>query len=299
MKITLADLDSTLAGRIREHPRFEAVMAANPAATRSSAGAKVLRAVVAVAGMAAAQFALLLLGRPLGQASQVAATVIFFVAMAAPPVAATVWFQKAGRPKRLPPEKLAGLPLGRIEWRVLAGIMILSGAQKTYAEAVTTLLELSESGSMDEPRAREILADLNGLAASDRALIDRQQDLAHLAGVEDAKKLAKERDALAARRDAATDPAARAALEQSLSLLDERVALAAELAPLWERVGAQREVIAQTMASLAGALLRLKVTPTATASGAAADVEETARAIVRQTRAVEAAVQEVVALRGG
>lgn len=308
MQISLADIAPEIARQIIESPRFLEASETSGTAVRGRRFAVAMKTLGGLVGVEAGALLLRQTVSDLGISFQndtaaIAATAVWLATICGAPVAAAFLYLRRAGPRPLRVEEKRTVPFGAAGWRALAGFANFTGAQKSYTEAVTSLLEAADAGRLEEPQARSLLSELNGLAESDRALLGQQQDLARLTTAEDVRRLTKERESLSARRDAAGDPATRSALEQSLALLDERIAHASELSPLLERVGAQREVVAQTLASLGAALLRLKVAPqVADSSAPAAEAEragDAARGIVQQTRAVEQAVAEVVALRAG
>jgi hypothetical protein len=93
------------------------------------------------------------------------------------------------------------------------------------------------------------------------------------------------------------DERARADLSQSLAICEERLRNARELDPLIERLDAQREVVIQTMLSVQSSVSRLQIAPSALTAPDVADVRRVIGEVNVQTKAVEDAVQQVMALR--
>jgi len=311
MRITPDEIEAGLLAKLRQQPRFGALLSAADTNTTlevpPGVADKLARAATAVAGMLTAQVALLLLGRALARANAALAIAFLLFALFVPTIGAVIWFQTGlDRPRRVVAPTAAARGLSVDEWRRALALLPaaeLSPAEESYGEAVATLLEAAGAGRMGEAEARSLLDDLNALLGGDRALAAREDDLARLTEFADPVRLGAERDDLRARRDAAVDLAARAALEESLAMVEVRLAQAADVPPLLERVQAQREATAQGLTSLAASLLRLKAGPdvadTLGAGESARRAGETARAMVRQTRAVEEAAAEVTTLRTG
>jgi hypothetical protein len=178
-------------------------------------------------------------------------------------------------------------------------------AERTYAETVLLLME--RGMSKNAPREKEscsLLAQMNALMQAGRELEAQEKKLQSSAGGDQVAALQTEREELERRRDAATDPVARQALAQSLELCAARLDSARRLGPVRERVQAQQEVVAQTLLTLQGALVHRDAVPeggdaSLSLPPVAARVQEVITQINNQTRAVEEAVQEVMALRAG
>jgi hypothetical protein len=181
------------------------------------------------------------------------------------------------------------------ELRALSSGIDFPQPQTVYLDTVCTLMEAG--GSVSESTGRDILETLNELLEQAIYVETRLDRLQKAASTESLDELEHERSRLAERAARVDDPAARDDLEQSLAICDERLSSARALAPLIERMDAQREVIQQTMLSVQASVSRLQVAPAAVA---APDVEEVKRVltdVTAQTRAVEDAVQQVIALR--
>lgn len=297
MELTLADIDPVLADRLQETTRFRKVSEAVSARSREQQAARALH-VRLPRWWIPAGYGLL----------SVVATLLLVWTRSPAAWGITVWFgstlfgaitvlriRRAARSVSPAVAPAAGITLYHWEW--FLHNMTLSSAQREYAGAVTALWQAAESGALSEGEAREILGDLNALAAAGRSLEAREKRLIEEQRAHDSGALAAERDRLVTRRDAATDEQAREAFAQGVELLDGRLARAAELVRLRERVEAERAVCAQAFASLQASLLSL-------AAGAGADSDalqtaEEARATAARLCGRVQAVEEVAALRVG
>ena len=176
-------------------------------------------------------------------------------------------------------------------------------AERTYAETVFLLTE--RGMSKNEPREKEsrsLLAQMNALMRAGSELEAQETKLRGSTAPDQVAALQAESEELERRRDAATDPAARQALTQSLELCAARLESARRLGPVRERVQAQQEVVTQTLLTLQGALVHRNAVPeggdaSLSLPPVAARVQEVVTQINNQTRAVEEAVQEVLTLR--
>jgi hypothetical protein len=181
------------------------------------------------------------------------------------------------------------------ELRALSTGLDLGRSETIYLDSVCALLEAGDNVS--DQTGRDILGTLNELLEQARYVEDRLTRLHKAASTESVEGLEKERERLAQRIEEVEDSQARGDLTQSLEICDARLQNAQALAPLIERLDAQREVIQQTLLSVQSSVSRLQVAPSAIS---APDVEEVKRVmsqISAQTHAVEDAVQQVMSLQ--
>jgi hypothetical protein len=181
------------------------------------------------------------------------------------------------------------------ELRALATGLDIGKSETIYLESVCALLEAGENVS--DQTGRDILGTLNELLEQARYVEDRLGRLHRAASTESVDDLEKERERLAQRIDQAEDIQARADLTQSLEICDTRLQNAQALAPLIERLDAQREVIQQTLLSVQSSISRLQVAPTALSTPDVEEVRRVMSQISAQTHAVEDAVQQVISLQ--
>ncbi len=181
------------------------------------------------------------------------------------------------------------------ELRALSSGLQLGRPETVYLDTVCALMEAGDN--LTQQTGREILDTLNEMLEQARYVDGRLERLRKAASTVSMQDLEEERARLAQRIANVGDAQAQEDLTQSLAMCDERLRNARVLAPLIERLDAQREVIQQTLLSVLSSVSRLQVAPTALA---APDVEEIRRVmgqVTAQTHAVEDAVQEVIALR--
>ena len=191
-----------------------------------------------------------------------------------------------GRKSEITPEEI----------RALADGMDLDRPQTIYLDTVCALMEAG--GNVSDSTGRDILSTLNELLEQALYVRGRLDRLQKAASTESVLELEQERARLADRAAKAEDSEARADLDQSLAICDERLKNALSLEPLIERMDAQREVIEQTMLSVQSSVSRLLVAPAAVAAPDVEEVKRIVSEVTAQTRAVEDAVQQVIALQG-
>jgi hypothetical protein len=185
------------------------------------------------------------------------------------------------------------IPVSEVEQAAAA--VALSRTEEAYFRALIALV--SRQSLLGETLSGELLGELNDLLGSHRVLEAQRQRVTAAMGPASLEQVETEHRALTERLDQAVDPATRQAIEQSLALCEERRSHAQRLAPELGRIEAQQEVIYQTLASTHGALTRMDASPTAVADPQFDRVRQSAVQIRSQTRAIEEAVQEVMALR--
>lgn len=109
--------------------------------------------------------------------------------------------------------------------------------------------------------------------------------------------LEAERDRLAARLAAETDPIAREALAHGLATCERRLAAARALSVAGPRIDAQLEMIAQSAGDVRDGLVRLRSAPGEAGMGIGMDaVREALEHVQSHAAALESAVAEVRAL---
>jgi len=177
----------------------------------------------------------------------------------------------------------------------LAEHVYLEGADRAYLDAVARLA--AAEGQMPGDSVRGILKELNDLVAQSRQLAAHREQLLAAMGGSGWASLEEQRAELRTRLEATSDAAARQAVEQSLELLDRRLVSARELRPSLERVEAQREVILQALATVQSSVARLQAAPQPLRAPSVEQIHACVAEVAGQTRAVEEAVQEVLALR--
>jgi hypothetical protein len=173
-------------------------------------------------------------------------------------------------------------------------VVELPRLESAYWEAIQVLA--NDCCKLDEPTGREMLAQLNTLLARDRELIARRQSIQSVLNSGDTARLEEEREQLAGRVAAASDPIARAAMQESLRMCEVRIENVGKLKPALERLDAQQEAIVQTMASVQSALARWQAAPTVADLPSLEEVQQAVVRINDETFAVERAVQEVTAV---
>ncbi len=181
------------------------------------------------------------------------------------------------------------------ELRALSTGFTLGGPETIYLETVCALIEAG--GNISEQTGQDILSTLGTLLEQARYVNNRRERLRKATGAESAAALVDDRERLAERIAKVEDLQARQDLTQSLTMYDERLRNAKELAPLLERLDAQVEVIEQTLLSVQASVSRLQVAPSALTAPDVEEVKRVVSQITAQTQAVEDAVQEVMSIR--
>jgi hypothetical protein len=171
----------------------------------------------------------------------------------------------------------------------------LTRAERAYCEAVSVLAR--PETVIDERTGRQLLQDLNGLMEHSRKIQAQRADLQRVAGGETLAALKQEQSRIAERLAGSTDEQARADLQESLALCDSRIESARATLPALERLNAQEEKIVQTLASLHSRLARIESAATQLQTPDVEDVRQTLNELTLQTKSVEDAVQEVLAVR--
>ncbi len=173
-------------------------------------------------------------------------------------------------------------------------LIAVSRAEKAYCEALAALVEAGTV--LSETVQKEILQQLNELLASYRRLDAPVQRARAVLGADSMQALEEEITRLERQRESLSDPDALAMMARSIDLCIQRQNAAHSLAPAREKAEAQQELIVQTLASVQASLGR---TLGARVGSVQADVGELQQSVLQvstQTRAVEEAVSEVLAL---
>jgi len=170
----------------------------------------------------------------------------------------------------------------------------LSPAERAYCETVALLAKTETQ--IDEKTGSQILSDLNALMRQSRRLDDQRAEIERVAGAESISALQAERNRIAERAGSTVDAQARSDLNESLQMCESRLENARQMTPTLERLEAQQERIVQTLASIQSRLARLETAPSTVTLPDAEEVQQTLRHLTNQTRAVEDAVQEVMAV---
>jgi len=180
------------------------------------------------------------------------------------------------------------------EARAACSVINATPFETTYFESIALILEIG--GQLDAQTGRDILSELNVLVAQAHQLQAHGDNLRAAMNAESADALVAQREDLRTKRSRSTDEEARRAIERSIALLETRCQVAQSLQPSLERVEAQQEVIRQTLASVQSSLARMKVAPDALTAPDIAEIQSSISEVTGQTRAVEQAVQEVMAI---
>nr|CAA9228961.1 hypothetical protein AVDCRST_MAG63-869 [uncultured Armatimonadetes bacterium] len=185
----------------------------------------------------------------------------------------------------------------REEMATIFPLLDLAPAESAYSRAVLALADIE--GYMDGETARGMLRRMNDLLASDRELAARRAEVADALAETGPAGLTARRDALARQAERATDPGTRDALAHSARMYEARIENAATLGATRDRLDAQREAILETLVSLHSTLARMRLAPREAAAPDVTQLQQSLADLTNQTRSVEQAVQEVIALRSG
>ena len=183
------------------------------------------------------------------------------------------------------------------EMNAVFPILRMTRAERIYCDALQ-MLARTETDSTTEHAMRDALRQLNDLMKNGRLLESRRANLISIKGLNVLNELQAEYGALGRRLDAATDPVTRQSIQQSLQMCAARLENSRNIEQSLERLNAQQEAIAQTLATTLSAMARLQAAPDVRAEAAAHEIAETVAQMNRQTYAVEQAVEEVITLRG-
>jgi hypothetical protein len=176
-------------------------------------------------------------------------------------------------------------------------LIALSPAERLYCEGVASLIDAGPA--LTGSAQGEILVQLNDLLASFRKLDGPVRQSLAARGNQSIEGLQRELAEMVGRREAASDAKARATMDQSISLCSQRLADAMALVPARDQAVAQQELILQAMTSVHASLARMAVADSVTVRADVGELQRTVARVNLETRAVEDAVEEVLALRGG
>lgn len=171
--------------------------------------------------------------------------------------------------------------------RRLLPLLHLDDGEQAY---IDTLLALGENPSLSEETAAQIARELS-------TLLDTYYELqSQLDGLREAMGTAseEERENLRKRLKEAQDAEARAALEQSLQLLEQRLKSQYALATYVQRMEAHLELILQTLKSLRESLARLKLAPEGLNEFDVEQLRQHLLELRQEAAAIENAAQEVL-----
>ncbi len=166
----------------------------------------------------------------------------------------------------------------------------LSETQRAYGHTVVAL------GKAGQPQyeIEETMRALNALLDEESHLLSTRARLTGTDDQDERAHLKAERERLAERTAAARDSSARAAFEQSLGLLDERLKSLDTQGTHLERIDAHLELLRQAVLATRDAARRLNGGAIATAPDLATDSLRSAVALARaQTQATEQALAEL------
>jgi hypothetical protein len=193
---------------------------------------------------------------------------------------------------------IAGLMVNRRrmslkELETLLPILDLTETQRAYAQTVVALGNMGQSrGEIDET-----MRALNALLDEETRLLATRTRLSGSESQDERAHLVSERERLAGKTSSAQDPSARAAFEQSLGLLDERLKSFEMQGTHLERIDAHLELLRQAVLATRDAARRLNGGAVVTAPDLATDSLRSAVALARaQTQATEAALAELRAI---
>ncbi len=184
------------------------------------------------------------------------------------------------------------------EMNAVFPILRMTRAERIYCDALQ-MLARTETDSTTEYAMRDALRQLNDLMRNGRLLENRRANLIAIKGMNVLNELQAEYGALGRKLDSSTDAVTRQSIQQSLQMCAARLENARNIEQSLERLNAQQEAIAQTLATTLSAMGRLQAAPDVRAEAAAHEIAETVAQMNRQTYAVEQAVEEVITLRAG
>lgn len=174
--------------------------------------------------------------------------------------------------------------------------LALSRGEKAYCDAAAALMDADNV--LNEVVQRDVIKQLNGLLDNYRRLEEPVRRAQVASGTDSIDALEQELAGLMARRDIQIDPEARAMMDQSVELCRRRLEAARAVEPARQKVEAQQELILQTMASVQASLGRTGGVNIESTDLNLGELQQSVAQVDTQTRAVEEAVAEVVALSG-
>jgi hypothetical protein len=182
------------------------------------------------------------------------------------------------------------------EMRAVFPLLSLTRCERIYCDTVLMVARAAPDVER-EAAMRATLRQMGELLATSRDLENRRQSLLSVMGSHSIPALEAEAQALAGRLAAERDSVQRRAIEQSIAMCTSRLENARAFEQGLDRLSAQEEAIAQTMASALSALARVQLGPAGETDAAAQQVQETISTMNRQSQAVEQAVLEIMTLR--
>ncbi|MES2459438.1 MAG: hypothetical protein V4671_02560 [Armatimonadota bacterium] len=197
------------------------------------------------------------------------------------------WCKRRERCRLYRPERL----------RVVLPLVPTTGAETMYVRALLKLAEPGQDEIVGESTSRSLLLQMNALLSSSYEINKQQQGIQNAMSDQSRSEIEAMHGDLKSRVSQAKDSDARVMLLQTLSLCEARLERAKALDPLKERLEAQQEMIVQTLASVGESLAGLQIAPRAVREPQVESIQESLEQIQYQTRSIEQAVQEVMALR--
>ncbi len=170
----------------------------------------------------------------------------------------------------------------------------LSEGEKAYCDAAVALMDAGNV--LGEKAQRDVIKQLNGLLDNYRRLEEPARRAQAASGADSIDALEQELAGLMARRDAQLDAETRAMMDQSVELCRRRLEASRAVEPARQKVEAQQELILQTMASVQASLGRTGGVNINAPDLYLGELRQSVDQVNTQTRAVEEAVAEVVAL---
>lgn len=155
---------------------------------------------------------------------------------------------------------------------------------------VDALIAIGENEYVDEDTAAQIAREMKSLLDTYYQLAAHRDELLEAMGTASES----ERDALRQQMAEVNDPEARAALQESLHLLEQRLANRQVVGAYVQRIEAHLELIVQTMKSLRDALSRLRVAPERVGEFDVEQLRQRLLELQQEAAAVENAAQEVI-----
>lgn len=175
-------------------------------------------------------------------------------------------------------------------WRAFIQGNDFSRVERAYLEA------LSAVERADAELGRPFLQCLNELIVAGRGIEKKLSELRKYHKEVTVESLTQELENLEQRAAAASSPEAAQTLRQSAAICAQRLESRRAISQVEERLSAQVEAICQTIASVSGTLAQVHIAPLSQNTPELQQLTQTVAEITLQTRATEAAVQEVLAV---
>jgi hypothetical protein len=195
------------------------------------------------------------------------------------------WCRQREQRRRYRPELL----------RAVLPLVAKTTSEEMYVLALLKLVE--QDALLGETLSRGLLSQMNTLLIRSQEI--QQQEEHTLAATSNQSRVEIEatHQELTYRLVQVVDPEARETLQQTLLICEARLQRVKSLTPLQERLEAQQAMIQQTLASVGEVLAGLILAPQAIQTPRFDSVQESLEHIQRQTKSIERAVQEVMALQ--